>query len=157
MLEAKAKGYALPTGMLDKWIKYQQNVAKNWTKATSDAYENDDLMQAYRLYTLALASAPELGAMNRLRESKTLSVAAKWRLAAAYAQMGKIEVAQQLVVSQPLEVKSYREMGHTYGSDLRDLSMMLETLTLMGDKTRAAVLVFSSTQPSWKRLNSSRV
>jgi len=33
------------------------------------------LEQAYRLYTLALAGEPELGAMNRLRENAKLDLA----------------------------------------------------------------------------------
>lgn len=136
MLEAQAKGYVLPVGVLDKWVKYQQAVSRSWTAATT-AYENDDLMQAYRLYTLALAKQPELGAMNRLREKANLTNNAAWRLAAAYALVGKPEVSQQLITNRPTEVKPYRELAFTYGSDLRDLSLIVETLTLMNDRARA--------------------
>ena len=51
---------------------------------TSPVYYGGDLVQAYRLYLLALAKAPELGAMNRLKEYKFITPEAKWRLAAAY-------------------------------------------------------------------------
>ncbi len=134
MLEAQNIGYTLPVNFLNEWKKYQKNRAMNWT------YINDrsDLVQAYRLYTLALARAPEMGAMNRLKEQRTLSPAAKWRLAAAYALSGQREVAEQLIKGLPQTVPAYNEMSVTYGSDLRDEAMILETLTLLNRKQEAA-------------------
>ena len=98
------------------------------------------MIQAYRLYTLALAGSPEIGAMNRLKELKDLSLQAQWRLAAAYALAGKTDVANQMVASLPDRVPVYREWGYTYGSDLRDKAMILETLTTL-DKTSQAATV----------------
>lgn len=98
-------------------------------------------MQAYRLYTLALAKAPELGAMNRLREHPNLSSEAKWCLAATYQLAGQPEVAKSLTAQITTDVKKYRELGTSYGSDLRDKAMILEALTLMGEKSKAAPLV----------------
>jgi uncharacterized protein YfaS (alpha-2-macroglobulin family) len=66
LAEAELKGYFVPADMMKRWKKYQKNKALEWRR--SDTYYNSDLMQAYRLYTLALAGSPELGAMNRLRE-----------------------------------------------------------------------------------------
>jgi uncharacterized protein YfaS (alpha-2-macroglobulin family) len=98
-------------------------------------------MQSYRLYTLALAKAPELGSMNKLLEKKDLSVSARWRLAAAYELAGKKEVAMQLLTTAPLSISPYTESDYTYGSDLRDKAMIVEALCLMNMKTKAAPLV----------------
>lgn len=142
MLEAEAKGYAIPPGMLDSWKRYQRNAANAWTpKHNGYYYYNDDLEQAYRLYTLALAKAPELGAMNRLKEFAGLSVAAKWRLAAAYAKAGQPETAQKLIFNLPTEVSPYTELGWSYGSNYRDDAMILETLTLLNMKAKAATVL----------------
>jgi uncharacterized protein YfaS (alpha-2-macroglobulin family) len=138
MLEAELKGYVIPSGFMDNWKRYQRNQANAWTPLTGNAYyRNDDLEQAYRLYTLAMAKAPELGAMNRLKEYPKLSVTAKWRLAAAYAKIGQAEVAKQLIASLPTTVPSYREMDYSFGSDDRDEAMILETLTLLNMKVKA--------------------
>jgi uncharacterized protein YfaS (alpha-2-macroglobulin family) len=136
LVEAKKRGFSLPPSMLDKWKKYQRKTAKTWTGSAD--YYNTDLQQAYRLYTLAVADAPEWGAMNRLKERPNLSDAARWRLAAAYAAAGKKSVAKSLTKSLSTNIKTYRELGYTYGSDLRDRAMILETLTLMGERTKAA-------------------
>jgi len=136
MIEAEKKGYALPPGFLDNWKKSQKKEARNW----NDGSYNSDLTQAYRLYILALAGDVEIGAMNRLRESKNLSSAAKWRLAAAYHLAGQTDVAKNLVSTASLTLKDYREMDNTYGSTLRDKAMILEVLSIMNMKTQAAPL-----------------
>lgn len=138
VLEAELKGYDVPAGFLENWKRYQRNQANAWSPRTYNGYYyNDDLEQAYRLYTLALAKAPELGAMNRLKEYPKLSLTAKWRLAAAYAKIGQTDVAKQLIASLPTTVPSYRELDYTFGSDDRDEAMILETLTLLNLKTKA--------------------
>jgi uncharacterized protein YfaS (alpha-2-macroglobulin family) len=96
-----------------------------------------DLNQAYRLYTLALAKSPEMGAMNRLKEKANLSENAKWRLAAAYALVGQKEVGLKLIQNMPTDIKPYQEMDYTFGSDTRDEAMILETLILLGEKNKA--------------------
>ncbi len=133
MLEAEKLGYSLPMGIMDGWKNVQRKLARNWSQGREQGFRNRDLMQAYRLYTLALAKSPELGAMNRLRELPNLSVQAKWRLAAAYALSGNPEAAKDLIRGIPTSVNSYREQGYTYGSDIRDRAMIVETLVLIGD------------------------
>ncbi len=142
LLEAEMKGYALPPGMLDNWKRYQRNEANAWTqRSANNYYYNDDLQQAYRLYTLALAKAPELGAMNRLKESPGLSVAAKWRLAAAYVKAGQPEIAKKIIENLTSNISPYRELGYSYGSNERDEAMILETLCLLNMKAKAAPLL----------------
>lgn len=137
LLEAEAKGYTLPSGLIDSWKVFQKEQAMNWTpRYDRFYYRNDDLIQAYRLYTLALAKSPELGAMNRLRELKTLTVQAKWRLAAAYQLAGQPEVAKQLVTGLETTISPYAEYSYSYGSGDRDEAMILETLSLMGGDWR---------------------
>ncbi|MFH0896183.1 MAG: MG2 domain-containing protein [Bacteroidota bacterium] len=140
MLEASFKGYSMPVGFLEPWKRYQKNRAAVWAPYNS-MYYNSDLVQAYRLYTLALAKAPDMGSMNRLRELKTLSPAAKWRLAVAYYLAGQVEVAKKLAASAPTTITPYRELYNTYGSDYRDKSMIVEALSLMNMRAKAAPLV----------------
>lgn len=139
MIEAQAQGYTLPVGLLDTWLKYQRQSALAWKPALN--YYNDDLMQAYRLYTLALARKPEVGAMNRLREYPKLSNAARWRLAAAYALAGNPEAAKELANKANFEFNEYRELYYTYGSALRDKAMIVESLVLMGMDDKAFPLL----------------
>lgn len=142
MLEAELKGYVIPAGFLENWKRYQRSQANAWAPSYGNQYYfNDDLEQAYRLYTLALAKAPELGAMNRLKEYPRLSATAKWRLAAAYAKVGQKEVAKQLINSLPTTVNNYRELSYTFGSSERDEAMILETLTLLDMKTKAGMVL----------------
>jgi uncharacterized protein YfaS (alpha-2-macroglobulin family) len=144
MIEAKAKGYVLPENMLDRWISYQEKTAKRWDPQldNQDGYsmESSEMTQAYRLYTIALAKKADMGSMNRMKERKNLSIQAKWRLAAAYAVAGKTEIAKEMVKGASVAVTPYREMGFTYGSDLRDQAMILETQMILGDKLAGAQL-----------------
>jgi uncharacterized protein YfaS (alpha-2-macroglobulin family) len=135
MIEADRKGYSVPEGLMKKWKEFQKSKTAAWRR--NDHYFNSDLVQAYRLYTLALAGDPELGAMNRLREEGNLSLTAAWMLASAYAVAGQKEAAKKLVTDLSTTVKQYRELSYTYGSDVRDKALILETLVLLDDKVRA--------------------
>ncbi|KPL17567.1 MAG: hypothetical protein AMS26_00375 [Bacteroides sp. SM23_62] len=139
LLEAESKGYGLPVNFKKPWIKYQRKEARHW-KMSGDKYRMDDLVQAYRLYTLALAGEPELGAMNRLREMETISIQARWRLAAAYALAGQAESANMLIAQGVPEIPAYSGFNHSYGSRERDWAMILETLTLLGKRSDGVFL-----------------
>ncbi len=136
MLEAKAKGYDMPPGFIDNWTKFQQQRANSWTAdlSSNDYRSSNQIIQAYRLYTLALAGSPALGAMNRMRTIKNLETGARWRLAAAYVLVGKKSIAEALIAGQSTEIKPYRELGYSYGSSERDRAMILETLSLLDRK-----------------------
>lgn len=141
LLEAKAQGYAIPTSLLNKWIDFQRKAAKMWRSDMEDYgfynRQSNQLNQAYRLYTLAKAGKAELSAMNRMMEMNNLSIQAKWRLAAAYASLGKTEVAQRIVDDVTTDIARYQELGSTYGSDVRDKAMILETQLLLGQREAA--------------------
>ncbi len=142
MLEARNRGYELPAGFLDNWLRYQKRMADNWSRAEKKQWwHSSDLIQAYRLYTLALAGKPASGAMNRMREMSDLSPAARWRLAGAYLLAGKEEAARTLIQGTATTVGKYRELSRTYGSELRDEAMILEVLTLMNDKVQGKKIV----------------
>lgn len=135
LLEAEAKGYYVPADILKKWKKFQKEKAQAWRKNTN--YYNNDLMQAYRLYTLALSGESELGAMNRLKEQTPLNHTAAWTLAAAYAQAGQTEAAKKMIANLSTVVKAYRELSYSYGSDIRDKALILETLIKLNEKEKA--------------------
>ncbi len=143
MLEAKKKGYTLPSGWESAWVNYQKQKAQRWTPTTSQGYyaSESDLAQAYRLYTLALAGKSEMGAMNRMKERKDISLAARWRLAAAYALAGQTESAKSLINNQSTYVAPYNSLSYSYGSNTRDEAMIIETLSLLKDRAKAAPLV----------------
>ncbi|WP_207495494.1 alpha-2-macroglobulin family protein [Aridibaculum aurantiacum] len=136
LLEASDRGYNIPSSLLQQWRGYQRTKANTWNQ-TSPVYYGGDLVQAYRLYLLALAKAPELGAMNRLKEYKFITPEAKWRLAAAYHLAGQTQVALQLISGLPTNFSQRAAPGITYGSNLRDQAMVLETLTIMGRRAEA--------------------
>lgn len=139
LLEAEKKGYTVPSSVKNAWIKSQRQAARQWTPGQrKDPWIQDELEQAYRLYTLALAGEPEMAAMNRLRESGNLNRQAKWRLAAAYALSGQTTVAKELIARESTEIEPYKGMYSTYGSRERDWAMMLETMIILGDKLKAA-------------------
>ena len=140
LIESQNAGYSLPVGLLDELLRYLKGKASNWAPNSSNFY-GADLTQAYRLYVLALAKKPEMAAMNRLKAFQYLSVAAKWRLAAGYQLAGQAVAANGLIKGLAIEVQPYQQLGGTYGSDLRDEAMILETLTLLGRKAEAAKLL----------------
>lgn len=149
MLEAKQKGYALPITFVSNWLLYQKNAARQWS--AKDSRYNSSLIQAYRLYTLALAGQPELAVMNRLRESKSLSNDAKWRLAAAYALAGKKNVAEQLAQSANINFLPNQYDYNTYGSPFRNKAMALETMVAIGDSRQREMAISLAKELSSQR------
>lgn len=135
LIEAEAKGYFVPADMMKRWKNFQKNKALEWRR--NQEYYNSDLMQAYRLYTLALAGSPELSAMNRLREFNNLPQTASWMLAAAYVKAGQPEAAKKIAANLSYTVKPYRELSYSYGSDVRDKALIMETMVALTDKTKA--------------------
>lgn len=137
LVEAENNGYYIGSEFMNKWKKFQRRAAKNWI----DRGSRSQLVQAYRLYTLALADKAEIGAMNRLRETPKLSETAQWRLAAAYYLAGKSRIADKMIENLNPEVKEYTELSYTFGSALRDKAMILETMSLMNKKEDAYQLL----------------
>ena len=141
LTEAESKGYYVPADMMKRWKAYQKTKASQWRMPDRTYYYNDEMIQAYRLYSLALAGSPELSAMNRLRETQNISLQAKWLLAAAYAKAGQPEAAKKIIDNLATTIKAYRELGYSYGSDMRDKAVILETLVLLNEKSKALNLI----------------
>ena len=140
LLEAKTAGFIVPANMLKKWEKFQVKLVKglNINEAWASA-ETSQMNQAYRLYTLALAGKAEKGAMNQMRETKTLYLSAANRLAGAYALAGNKDIAIKILNSKQ---KQQTSIGYynSYGSDVRDKAQLLESYLLSGIKTVSANL-----------------
>lgn len=136
LIEAEKKGYVLPINFKSKWLSYQQREAKQWR--FEPKYGND-LAQAYRLYTLALAGNADLSSMNRLRETKGISNESMLRLAAAYVLAGQKSAGQSLFLKTSIDGSSDGYSYYYYGSTERNRAMALETMLLLDQKQKAFV------------------
>lgn len=138
LAEAERKGYPVPPDMMNKWKRFQRNRAQSWRK--SEEPYSSELIQAYRLYTLAASGNTDLSSMNRLRQ-QVAQTTARWMLAAAYAKAGQPEAARNLIDKLPASSAPYQELAGSYGSDLRDKAIMLETYILLNEREEAFELV----------------
>jgi hypothetical protein len=136
ILEAEKLGYSIPGNLKTNWLKYQKEKASKWT----DDGNTSQMTQAYRLYTLAIAGQADKSAMNRLKESD-ISAVTTWRLAGAYALSGKESVAKTMIAKLSTDVPEYFELSGTFGSNIRDKAMILETLIDLGMKEKAFLVL----------------
>jgi len=153
LLEAERAGFAVPADMKASWLRYQKSAAQRWDlnevrkagNISAEISEAARYSQAYRLFTLALARQPDLGAMNRLRESTSMSIGERWLLASAYKLANQPDAAAGLIKGQfkedSLEVPEFAGAEYTFGSRLRDRAIVLLGLTLMGREDDAARFV----------------
>ena len=133
--EAEAKGFAIPADMKKRWLTYQTRMASEW-KGT---YPYQKVVQAYRLYTLALTGKPVFSAMNRLREDKDLPVSGRWFLAGAYAEGGRPEAAYELIDMRNISpAENYNTF--TYGDQTRDRAMLLLCMIRLNDQNNILTL-----------------
>lgn len=134
MLEAKKKGYDIPDKFFNAWKTYQRKQSENWYHSNFGSY----MEQSYRLYTMALAGQPLLGAMNRLKELPNLPDAAKYHLAAAYSAAGKKSVAESMINAiAGYSTGSPQYNDGTYGSQTRNMAIILQALTENGQQEKA--------------------
>ncbi len=141
LVEAEAKGHLVPAALRRSVLANLRLVARGWRHPAAEDYylSSEQFTQAYRLWVLALAGSAETGAMNRLREEPSLSAAARWMLAAAYATTGRGDVAAQLVdATEPVSGEYNNEYDTTYGGPLRDRAVRLLVLTMLDRADRAA-------------------
>lgn len=144
LTEARNLGYQVEDGFYNRVIEYLERTARMWDPAQMEegfySYTNNELTQAYRLFVLSLAGKSDLASMNRLREARDLPVAARWRLATAYALLGKKDVANSLATADIPDLPYYQEISNTFGSSIRDQLMILESLVYLDDTKRALLL-----------------
>ena len=94
LVEAAKAGYTVDKSMMDGWRNAQKKDAQAYRPRQ---YYREDVIQAYRLYTLALDGQPMWGMMNRLRTERDLDPTASWLLAAAYALGKRTDAAQAII------------------------------------------------------------
>lgn len=133
LLEAKDRGYSVPSDLIDYFVSYQT--------ASANSTTNTGLIQAYRLYTLTRAGEPNVGAMNRLRNNKNLDATTAHTLAAAYALIGQPKAANELLAKVDKEIKPYTETGYTYGSNVRDMALIALTQHTLGREDDAINMI----------------
>ncbi|MDX9928981.1 MAG: MG2 domain-containing protein [Bacteroidales bacterium] len=138
MTEASRNGYNIPSSFMNRWLSFQRREAQQWR--WDEKYKQTAIVQAYRLYTLALAGSPERGAMNRLRETPGLPRIAGWFLAGSYALSGRPEAATELIDVRTLATEE-EYTGWYYGSGLRDKAVILHTLLLLKNEEQALILL----------------
>jgi len=158
LVAADRAGYRVSDATLLSWMDHQTTQARRWQPGDEGGWNGaSELVQAYRLYTLALAGDAEMGAMNRLESRKDLPAGARWRLAAAYALAGQPETGKKLIAGLSTEAFGPRELGGaTYHSPTRERAMMLETLAILeptSERTTALVKELSATLSSSERLS----
>lgn len=137
LLEAARLGYHVPQAMLDSWRANQKMLANNFVTGGAAA----QLIQAFRLFTLALARDPDLGAMNRLRETPDLPGLAGLMLATAFHMTGQADAAADLVERSRLEFTPYRDDSETFGSDFRDKALAVRAFVQMDRSAMARSLL----------------
>lgn len=127
LVEAKNQGFNVPQYFIDGLLNYQANRAKQW-KNNID-YKPGETIQAYRLFVLALADKPEMGAMNRFKELDMNYGLTKALAAAAFALTGKTSIAQNLLpaVGEGEQLSDYYT---SFGSRTRDLAFLTYTQML---------------------------
>ena len=137
------KGYFVSTGVIDSWANYQKKQSRSFQLDRSASRWNQErqlIDQAYRLHVLALHGQPDLSGMNVLKQ-EVLPSLGQFLLAGAYAHAGKHEIAKDMVRNTKTEVDPYRELSVTYGSDLRDMALIAQTLMIIDRKNEASLIV----------------
>jgi alpha-2-macroglobulin len=135
LLEAEKAGYKIPDTIIDPLIAWISASASNWVSSGDD----DTGVQAYKLFVLAKASAPNIGAMNRLMEEK-LSISGKLLLAAAYAESGRPQIAKDLFAGANGLTSTKRNTDVATDSPMRDTAMNLYVSNMIGDTRSSAKL-----------------
>lgn len=141
LVEAGRRGHAVPASIHANMLRYLRSTARDWRPALGAP-----LQQAYRLFVLARAGEPEVGAMNRLRELN-LDAVERWVLAGAYQLAGLPDAARALTAGiDPMGARERRAGDETFGSELRDHALVLQSMVVMGELDRAGPLVQAISQ-----------
>lgn len=152
---AKQEGYMVSESALKSIMTTQKRFANEWSanKKTLEEYGHyTQTIQAFRLFVLAVGGEPQLGAMNRLMEEPTLPELERWLLASAYARAGKTDVSKRITAGLGRNVSIYRDSRVTFGSDVRDLGLMIIAMLDAGDRAKG----FASLKTLADRMNSNQ-
>ena len=133
-IAAIKSGIDVNSGVRASWLSFQKQASRNFRSGNG---KYNELNQAYRLYTMALASKADIGAMNRMKEAGLTDAASAYMLASAYALAGKKNIAAQIVDNLP-EYIPYSYYGNpVFGSDIRDMAIGVKAMALCGNTGKA--------------------
>ncbi len=152
---AKQEGYVVSETALKSIMTAQKQFANEWSankKSLEEYGHYTQTLQAFRLFVLAVGGEPQLGAMNRLMEEPKLPELERWLLASAYARAGKKDVSKRITSGLGRDVSTYRDSRITFGSDARDLGLMVIAMLDVGDRTSG----FASLKSLADRMNSNQ-
>ncbi len=134
LLEAQKAGFDVDKNLLNGILGFINNRLRN--KQTIAYYYNRDQQKkiapkevAYSLYVLALASRPNVSAMNYYKaNSELLSLDSKYLLSAAYAIAGDKKKYREFLPSSFSGEESVAQTGGSFYSDIRDEAIALNAL-----------------------------
>lgn len=126
LVEAKNQGFDVPDYLFTGLKDHQSDIARAW-KMNPD-FKQGETIQAYRLFVLALAGAPEMGALNRFKDLKMNYKLSSLLVAATYAQVGKKNMVSQFwPTTTSNDAESDEAMSDyisSFGSTTRDLAFL---------------------------------
>ncbi len=121
LAEAKKQGFDVPAYLFDGVVNHQAEIARAW--GYNPDFKAGETIQAYRLFVLALAGSPEMGALNRFKELKMNYSLSSVLVAATYAQVGKKNMVQQFWPAAQ-EGQAMSDYISSFGSTTRDLAFL---------------------------------
>jgi uncharacterized protein YfaS (alpha-2-macroglobulin family) len=138
LIEAKKMGYHVPE---DLHTHFQNSIKLMAKEVNNRDFRN----QCYSLFLLALSGNSNQSAMNMVRENYlgALDPLSRKLLAASYHLAGNQSGAKHINADSPTEISDYREMSGTFGSPIRDRSLIALLSYKMGDMATAARLMRS--------------
>lgn len=136
LIEAENAGYLVPGNLKNEVLNYIRNEAAGFNPSNNQGYSL--YAQAYRLYLLSLNGEAQLSSMNRMRAASLSNNQTRWMLAGAYALAGMKEAAYQLIDFR--NMKPDEPYAYSYGSYLRDQSVMLQTLLALDEAEHASTM-----------------
>ncbi|MBR0673265.1 alpha-2-macroglobulin family protein [Neoroseomonas soli] len=141
LVRARTAGATVPEGALREALRFLDEAIEDTTTNTPE----ERAAQAYRLYALALAGQPRLGAARRLMEelNELPTQLSRAQLAATFARGGDAQRAQ-LAFSSALTSTGRQFWGFDYGSAPRDAlatATLLRESNLMQDRLNQAMQV----------------
>lgn len=129
MVKAKRQGYAMAEPTYSNWLNYHKTQANQFDSRDLDL----QIVQAMRLWVLAMADTPDQGAMNRLRDAiktDTTRPLARWLLALAYVDIGQLAAARELADATSLQAQ--QQAQSIFAQPAVQSAIRLQTLFALG-------------------------
>ncbi len=120
--------------LLTRWLDIHQAEAENWiiqSASSTQVYEDESLIQAFRLYVLSKAGLASGSAINRFYSTNTSTHPLTWWLmAGVFHQAGFTAETGRLITKAQSLMPAYdaAKSWSTFGSQPRDLAIIVEIL-----------------------------